>query len=246
MTPSTSTAWFSPTPAPPPPALAPVPAPPLKALLEDGFGLLALLRNGAWPQREDFRARLEALLGQFERRAQALGKPPEAVQEAKYAFCALADEILLGADSPLRDSWGGAPLQLSLFGEHLAGEGFFRRLEQLRQDPAARHAAAATPIQNGAAARLPATGGEFAQDGVPLPPDALGKGRVVEGQIAFRAPVVRRSRRAIEKALPQLAKGRDFLRGPELHARPPLREEKKSRSRTRTRDEDDTEARAWG
>jgi type VI secretion system protein ImpK len=138
MTPSTSTAWFSPTPAPPPPALAPVPAPPLKALLEDGFGLLALLRNGAWPQREDFRARLEALLGQFERRAQALGKPPEAVQEAKYAFCALADEILLGADSPLRDSWGGAPLQLSLFGEHLAGEGFFRRLEQLRQDPAAR------------------------------------------------------------------------------------------------------------
>jgi type VI secretion system protein ImpK len=125
------------TPSPTPPEPGPEPLT-LKALLEDGFALLALVRNGAWPRAEDFRARLEALLSQFERRALALGKPAEPVAEAKYAFCALADEIMLSSDSPLRDEWGGAPLQLSLFGEHLAGEGFFRRLDLLRQDPAAQ------------------------------------------------------------------------------------------------------------
>jgi type VI secretion system protein ImpK len=119
-----------------PDSAPPAPAASLKDLLEDGFALTAMLRNGAWPQDPDFRGRCEALLARFERRALAQGKPPEAVAEAKFAFCALADEILLGAHSPLREDWGGAPLQLSLFGEHLAGEGFFRRLERLRQDPA--------------------------------------------------------------------------------------------------------------
>lgn len=110
-------------------------APPLRALLEEGFCLLALLRNGAWPpDLPAFQARLEALLNAFERKAQAAGKTPEAITQAKYAFCALTDELLLGGDSPLRETWGRAPLQLSLFGEHLAGEGFFTRLDRLRED----------------------------------------------------------------------------------------------------------------
>ena len=110
--------------------------PTLKTLLETGLGLLAMLGNGAWPDPPGpFPARLEALLDDFAARALALGKPPEAVDQASYAVCALADELLLASGSPLREAWSRAPLQLRRFGEHLAGEGFFRRLDQLRQDP---------------------------------------------------------------------------------------------------------------
>lgn len=111
--------------------------PSLRTLLEQGLCLLALLRNGASPPGpEVFRTQLETLLARFERQALALGKPPEAVAEAKYAFCALADEILLASGSTLREDWGRAPLQLTLFGEHLAGEGFFQHLDRLRAAPA--------------------------------------------------------------------------------------------------------------
>ena len=108
----------------------------LKALLEEGFCLLALLQGGARPlDSPSFHARLATLAAAFEQRALGLGKPGEAVREVKYAFCALADEVLLGTEGPLREGWERAPLQLSCFGEHLAGEGFFRHLDRLRQDP---------------------------------------------------------------------------------------------------------------
>lgn len=112
----------------------------LRDLLDEGFCLLAHLRGGAWPQDPAaFRERLEGLLERFERRARERDKAMEAVAASKYAFSALADEILLAGASPLREEWERSPLQLKLFGEHLAGEGFFRRLERLRQDPAAHH-----------------------------------------------------------------------------------------------------------
>jgi type VI secretion system protein ImpK len=45
------------------------------------------------------------------------------------------DEIILSSSFGLRDEWERMPLQLRLFGEHLAGEHFFTRLEALRLDP---------------------------------------------------------------------------------------------------------------
>ena len=98
-------------------------------------------------------------------------------------------------------------------------------LRPMLQHPAARHTGAAAPVQNRAALRLPAAGREFAQNGVPLPSDALGKGRVVKRKIALRTPVIRRSRRAVEKALPKFLERRDFLRGPNFHARLEFTEE---------------------
>ena len=119
--------------------MEPAPAPTLKTLLETCLGLLAMLRNGAWPDPpERFPDRLEQLLDTFHSDALALGKHVVTVDQACYAVCALADELLLASGSPLREVWSRAPLQLRRFGEHLAGEGFFNRLEQLRQDPA-RH-----------------------------------------------------------------------------------------------------------
>jgi len=111
-------------------------APSLCELLEDGVYLLFLLKDGSAPSSAvEFNRRLDQFLQQFERDARNFGKSPDAISMAKFAFCALIDEMILSADYALRDDWERMPLQLRLFGEHLAGESFFERLEQLRFDP---------------------------------------------------------------------------------------------------------------
>lgn len=110
----------------------------LKDLLEDGVYLLFLLKNGNAPNSSsEFNKRIDQFLSQFEKNARNLGKPAQAVSDAKYAFCALMDEIVLSSDFSLREEWERAPLQLRMFGEHLAGDHFFDKLEILRADPVA-------------------------------------------------------------------------------------------------------------
>jgi len=110
----------------------------LQELMEDGVYLLFLLRDGNPPNSlSEFHRRIDQFLAQFETNARHLDKAPAAVSDAKYAFCALMDEIILSSDFPIRADWERAPLQLRLFGEHLAGERFFDKLETLRLDPVA-------------------------------------------------------------------------------------------------------------
>jgi len=111
--------------------------PMLLELLETGMTLVSLVRAKVLPKDyTTFRAKVAEFLARFERQATYYGKPPEAMAEAKYAFCALFDETVLsmGGDE-LAERWSGAPLQLQYFGEHLAGEGFFQHLDRLRTDP---------------------------------------------------------------------------------------------------------------
>ena len=108
----------------------------LQEMLEDGIYLLFLLRNGNPPNSLiEFNKRVDQFLNQFEANARNLGKPVEAIGEAKYAFCALMDEIILSSTFAIREDWERAPLQLRLFGEHLAGERFFDKLDLLSLDP---------------------------------------------------------------------------------------------------------------
>ena len=110
----------------------------LKDLLEDGIYLLFLLRNGNGPNSSsEFNKRIDQFLARFEKNARTLGKPSQAIADAKYAFCALMDEIVLSSDFSVREEWERAPLQLRMFGEHLAGDRFFDKLEILRADPVA-------------------------------------------------------------------------------------------------------------
>jgi type VI secretion system protein ImpK len=110
--------------------------PTLCDLLEDGIYLLFLLRDGNAPaSAADFNRRIDSYVADFSRRAEGLRKPLSLVQDSLYAFCALLDEIVLASGFPLRVEWARTPLQLRLFKEHLAGEGFFRRLEALREAP---------------------------------------------------------------------------------------------------------------
>ncbi|HWT17900.1 MAG TPA: type IVB secretion system protein IcmH/DotU, partial [Variovorax sp.] len=102
-------------------------------LMVEGFYALFLLKNGCGPQDQaGFADRMTGFLGEVDRSAKALGIPADDVTAAKYAFCAAVDEIILGSDYAIREAWETRPLQLRLFGDQLAGEHFFQRLEDLR------------------------------------------------------------------------------------------------------------------
>jgi len=108
-------------------------------LMHEGFHMLFLLKNGARPPAEkEFRDRLALFLADFEREARKLRANADDIEAAKYAWCAALDEIVLASDFALRDSWEQCPLQLTLFGDQLAGEHFFDRLEELRGKGGAR------------------------------------------------------------------------------------------------------------
>lgn len=108
-------------------------------LMSDGFYLLLLLKRGQLPtDAEGFVQTVQKFLDGVERNAMRLGIASEDVYAAKYAFCAAVDEAILSQPSPLHEAWERNPLQLRLFGEHLAGEHFFDRLEELRRQGAAR------------------------------------------------------------------------------------------------------------
>lgn len=118
---------------------APTQARSLLDLMADGFYLLMLLKRGQLPQAPaEFAAAIQRFLEALERGAIKLGIAGEDLYAAKYAFCAAVDEAILSQPSTLRDEWECNPLQLRLFGEHLAGEHFFERLEQLRAQGAVR------------------------------------------------------------------------------------------------------------
>ena len=106
----------------------------LSDLMADGFYLLLMIRRGQLPtDPEAFVREVQAFLDGVERGAMRLGIPSEDVYAAKYAYCAALDEAILSQPSSIRSTWELRPLQLRLFGEHLAGENFFDRLEELRR-----------------------------------------------------------------------------------------------------------------
>ncbi len=102
-------------------------------LMYDGFYALFMLKNGSGPQENaEFANKMTQFLDDFGRGARKHGASPDDIDAAKYAFCAAVDEIILRSSFAIRDAWERRPLQLVLFGEQLAGENFFHRLEALR------------------------------------------------------------------------------------------------------------------
>ena len=126
-------------PAPRHEAGAPSEATSLLDLMYDGFYLLFLLKAKHAPLDADtFRERIKHFLTAFERGATRLQADAEDVYACKYAFCATVDEVVLMSGFKVRDAWQRLPLQLQFFGEQLAGEQFFERLEVLRREGARR------------------------------------------------------------------------------------------------------------
>lgn len=103
-------------------------------LMYDGFYLLFLLKAKHAPLEADvFRERIKQFLTAFERGATKLHATAEDVYACKYAFCATVDEAVLMSGFRAREAWQRLPLQLQFFGEQLAGEQFFEKLEELRR-----------------------------------------------------------------------------------------------------------------
>lgn len=117
-------------------------APPSGALLElmhEGFYMLFLLRNGWAPGDEQgFVERVSAFLAGFDSAARRIRADSDDIEAAKYAFCAAVDETILASPYAIRAQWERHPLQLLVFGDQLAGEHFFDRLDALRGKGAMR------------------------------------------------------------------------------------------------------------
>lgn len=111
----------------------PIHAHSLLDLMYEGFYALFLLKNKCEPESEEaFTAKMQTFLNNFDRGAKKLDASASDIHAAKYAFCAAVDEIVLHSQFAIRDAWARRPLQLTLFGDQLAGENFFIRLEELR------------------------------------------------------------------------------------------------------------------
>lgn len=59
----------------------------------------------------------------------------EDVELALYAWVAVADELAMNQEGPLKDHWQARLLQVRYLNENVAGEGFFERLTGLRNQP---------------------------------------------------------------------------------------------------------------
>lgn len=102
-------------------------------IMYEGFYALFLLKNGCGPQdKVAFADNMTAFLADVDRNAKALGIAAEDILAAKYAYCSAVDEIILRSSYEVREAWETRPLQLRVFGDQLAGEHFFHRLEDLR------------------------------------------------------------------------------------------------------------------
>lgn len=80
------------------------------------------------------RTRALELKSRLEDQARGGGFSAADAEEAVYALVSFFDETVLRARGAARDAWIGRPLQMELFGQNVAGEEFFNRLERLRRE----------------------------------------------------------------------------------------------------------------
>jgi type VI secretion system protein ImpK len=108
-------------------------------LLYDGFYMLILMYNRTSPKdAASFAQGIQKFLDKFEQSAKKRRFNADDIFDAKYAFCAAVDEAVLNTQSGISDLWERRPLQLTLFGDQLAGEHFFDKLETARNGGASR------------------------------------------------------------------------------------------------------------
>ncbi len=108
---------------------------PLLECAETIFSLIAVFKKGdrGTALELDYREKILGGFDTMERMAFERQIGSIVLKDAKYALAAYIDEAVLSSNWPGRTEWMGRPLQLELFGDHLAGEGFFERLTHLRQ-----------------------------------------------------------------------------------------------------------------
>jgi type VI secretion system protein ImpK len=101
--------------------------------LQEAFTVAVRLRSNRQVATDavSFRAQVKQLLAAADQRARAAGYDGDTVKRAVYAYIALLDESVLNSTHPMFAEWSRQPLQEEVFGEHMAGENFFRGLNDL-------------------------------------------------------------------------------------------------------------------
>lgn len=80
------------------------------------------------------RAQLIEQKARLEQSSREHGMSAADVESAVFSLVAFSDESVLRSKGAARDAWISKPLQLELFGQNVAGEEFFARLERLRRE----------------------------------------------------------------------------------------------------------------
>ncbi len=95
------------------------------------FDLILRLKAGIVAPSNDLRPKIAGMLEDFEKRAERYRFNHKIVQVSKFALAAFVDETVLTNNFPLKNDWEKNPLQLEYFGEQLAGNKFFDKLEAM-------------------------------------------------------------------------------------------------------------------
>jgi len=95
------------------------------------FDLILRLKAGIVAPSIDLRPKVAGLLQDFEKRAERYRFNPKIVQVSKFALAAFVDETVLLNNFPNREQWEKYALQLEYFGEQLAGNKFFEKLDAM-------------------------------------------------------------------------------------------------------------------
>ena len=97
------------------------------------FDLILRLKAGIVAPSNDLRPKIAGLLEDFEKRAERYRFNHKIIQVSKFALAAFVDETVLTNNFPLKNEWEKNPLQLEYFGEQLAGNKFFEKLQAMLQ-----------------------------------------------------------------------------------------------------------------
>ncbi|MCP1418432.1 type VI secretion system protein ImpK [Pseudomonas laurylsulfativorans] len=110
--------------------------PTLKDLVQDFISMVLIVRKGRQVTSVSaFEASVDTFFKALERDARSANYSVEQVKDTQYALCAFLDEsVLRSGDNELRRHFELQPLQFRYFGVHLAGEGFFEKIDALRGD----------------------------------------------------------------------------------------------------------------
>lgn len=110
--------------------------PTLKDLVQDFISMALIVRKGRQVTSVSaFEASVDTFFKTLERDARSANYSVEQVKDTQYALCAFLDEsVLRSEENELRRHFELQPLQFRYFGVHLAGEGFYEKIDSLRGD----------------------------------------------------------------------------------------------------------------
>jgi len=94
--------------------------------------ILTLATSKNYGEPKELRAKIAELFQRVEKEGLAEGFSPDDLHLAKYALVAVIDETISRSDWLAKGNWWENPLALEFFGENVAGNEFFNKLEETR------------------------------------------------------------------------------------------------------------------